>query len=85
MSWKGMVSGRGSQGLEFQAGNLDLERLEAHVLRTLPERFSGLSKYAKTFQAKGTRHQKLQPRLRPAGSFGPCIMVLGRSQSLAWD
>lgn len=30
MSWKGMVSGRGSQGLEFQAGNLDLERLEAH-------------------------------------------------------
>lgn len=51
--------GRGRQGSEFQAGNLGFERPEAHILRTLLEGFSGLSKNAeKNFQAKGRRHQK---------------------------
>lgn len=53
--------GREPQGSSFQPGNLDLERLEAHVLRTLLKGFSGLLKdVRKNFQAQGTRHQKLR-------------------------
>lgn len=67
---------RAPQGSEFQAGDLGLERLEAHMFSE--------PLLSKDFASQRSPTSKAPTYgLRMAGSFGSCIVVLERSQNLA--